>query len=152
VVYEIADRFLLPAITHRTGREERREVLAGFKEGRYLAIVTSKVLDEGVDVPDAKLGIIVSGTGSGREFIQRLGRLLRPKKDISDATAEKAKAKLIEIISSETREKGTSTKRKKALTRINQKGRMREENKEGYDETAGEKGDDNKDDDDTFTF
>jgi superfamily II DNA or RNA helicase len=153
LVYEIADKFLIPAITHRTGKEERREVLAGFKEGRYLAIVTSKVLDEGVDVPDAKLGIIVSGTGSGREFIQRLGRLLRPKKDISSDTNNE-KAKLIEIISSDTREAGTSAKRKKALTRINQKGKIRDDGKESYDydeETELEKDDDNdnnNDDDD----
>jgi len=118
LVYDISDKFLIPAITHKTPKEERKDVLAGFKEGRYLAIVTSKVLDEGVDVPDAELGVIVSGTGSGREFIQRLGRLLRPKKDLSK------KARLIEIISSDTREIGSSAKRKKALTRIN--GRQKE--------------------------
>ena len=126
LVYDISDKFLIPAITHRT---ERKDILAGFKGGRYLAIVTSKVLDEGVDVPDAKLGIIVSGTGSGREFIQRLGRLLRPKKDISDTYEQ---AKLIEIISSNTREAGTSAKRKKALIRINRKGKMRDEANESY--------------------
>ena len=130
VVYDISDKFLIPAITHRTEKEERKDILAGFKDGRYLAIVTSKVLDEGVDVPDAKLGIIVSGTGSGREFIQRLGRLLRPKKDISDTYYKQAK--LIEIISSNTREAGTSAKRKKALMRINRKGNMRDGAKESY--------------------
>jgi len=117
LVHEISDRFLIPFITHKTGKEERQDALTGFKDGRYFAIVTSKVLDEGVDVPDAELGIIVSGTGSGREFIQRLGRLLRPKRDITK------KAKLIEIVSSDTREIGTSAKRKKALTRINEKGK-----------------------------
>jgi superfamily II DNA or RNA helicase len=125
LVYEIADKFLIPSITHKTTREERQDVLTGFKEGRYLVIVTSKVLDEGVDVPDAKLGIIVSGTGSGREFIQRLGRLLRPKVDTSNTTTvttANVKARLIEIVSSDTRETGTSEKRKKALTRIYQKG------------------------------
>jgi superfamily II DNA or RNA helicase len=115
LVHEISDRFLIPLITHKTGKEEREDALAGFKEGRYSAIVTSKVLDEGVDVPDAEVGIIVSGTGSGREFIQRLGRLLRPKTDTTK------KAKLIEIISSDTRETGTSAKRKMALARINKK-------------------------------
>ncbi|MFZ0696427.1 MAG: hypothetical protein WAM88_04725, partial [Nitrososphaeraceae archaeon] len=64
------------------------------------------------DVPDAELGIIVSGTGSSREFIQRLGRLLRPKPDSN------RKAKLIEIISSDTREMGTSAKRKRALNKM----------------------------------
>jgi superfamily II DNA or RNA helicase len=112
LVYEIADRFLIPFITHKSGKEERQDTLSGFKDGRYNAIVTSKVLDEGVDVPDAQLGIILSGTGSSREFIQRLGRLLRPKSDSN------RKAKLIEIISSGTRETGTSAKRKKALNRV----------------------------------
>jgi superfamily II DNA or RNA helicase len=118
LVYTIANEFLIPAITHKTDILERKDVLLGFKEGRYLAIVTSKVLDEGVDVPDAKLGIIVSGTGSGREYIQRLGRLLRPGMTSHEGTNQKAK--LIEIISSNTREIGTSERRKKALSRINQ--------------------------------
>jgi superfamily II DNA or RNA helicase len=109
LVYQVSNTFLIPFITYKTGKEERQEFLKGFREGRYNAVVTSKVLDEGVDVPDAELGIILSGTGSGREFIQRLGRLLRPKTDV------KKKAKLIEIISADTREIGTSAKRKKAL-------------------------------------
>jgi superfamily II DNA or RNA helicase len=109
LVYDISDRFLIPFITHKSSKQERHDALTGFKNGRYNTIVTSKVLDEGVDVPDAELGIILSGTGSSREFIQRLGRLLRPKPDSN------AKAKLIEIISSGTREIETSAKRKRAL-------------------------------------
>ncbi|MFL6512146.1 MAG: DEAD/DEAH box helicase family protein [Nitrososphaera sp.] len=127
LVYEISDKFLIPLITHKTIKEERQDVLKGFKEGRYMAIVTSKVLDEGVDIPDAELGIILSGTGSAREFIQRLGRLLRPKPNTSSrrvsnsSTAiasnykEYKKARMIEIISSETKETITSARRKKAL-------------------------------------
>jgi superfamily II DNA or RNA helicase len=111
LVYYISDLFLIPFITHKSSKEERQDALSGFKEGRYNAIVTSKVLDEGVDVPAAELGIILSGTGSSREFIQRLGRLLRPKPDSN------RKAKLIEIISSGTREIGTSAKRKRALNK-----------------------------------
>ncbi len=109
LVYDISDRFLIPFITHKSSKQERQDALSGFKDGRYNAIVTSKVLDEGVDVPDAELGVILSGTGSSREFIQRLGRLLRPKPDSN------RKAKLIEIISSGTSEIGTSAKRKRAL-------------------------------------
>ena len=109
LVYDISDRFIIPFITHKSSKQERHDALSGFKDGRYNVIVTSKVLDEGVDVPDAELGIILSGTGSSREFIQRLGRLLRPKPDSN------TKAKLIEIISSGTREIGTSAKRKRAL-------------------------------------
>jgi len=114
LVFEISDRFLIPFITHKSSKAERQDALNGFKEGKYNALVTSKVLDEGIDVPDAELGIIVSGTGSSREFIQRLGRLLRPKSDSNK------KAKLIEIISSGTREIGTSTKRKKALHKVDE--------------------------------
>src|SRR5919108_6270594 len=74
LVYSISDLFLIPFIIHKSSKQERQDALSGFKEGRYNAIITSKVLDEGVDVPDAELGIILSGTGSSREFIQRLGR------------------------------------------------------------------------------
>ena len=104
MVYNLSDKFLIPFITYKTTKEERRNVLEGFKSGKYSTVVTSKVLDEGIDVPDAELAIIVSGTGSGREIIQRLGRILRPKKDGK-------KAKLVEIISKHTRETNTSAKR-----------------------------------------
>src|ERR671930_1364096 len=109
LVYDISDRFLIPFITYKSSKIERQDTLQGFRDGRYSAIITSKVLDEGVDVPDAELGIILSGTGSSREFIQRLGRVLRPKPEINK------KATPIEITSAETREIGTSAKRKRAL-------------------------------------
>ena len=104
MVYGISDKFLIPLITYKTTKEERRDVLEGFRTGRYNAVVTSRVLDEGIDVPDAELGIIMSGTGSGRELIQRLGRLLRPKHN-------EKKARLIEIVSRQTRETNISAKR-----------------------------------------
>lgn len=113
LVYDISNKFLIPFITHKSNKDERKDVLKGFRDGRYRAIVTSKVLDEGVDVPDAELGIIVSGTGSSREFIQRLGRLLRPKHDSREA-------KLVEIVSSETREVGISRRRKTALKKMDE--------------------------------
>lgn len=108
MVYELSNKFLIPHITYRTIKEERRDVLEGFKSGRYNVVVTSRVLDEGVDVPDAELGIIMSGTGSGRELIQRLGRILRPKQD-------GRKARLVELVSKHTRETNTSAKRITAL-------------------------------------
>ena len=108
MVYTLSNKFLIPNITYRTIKEERRDVLEGFKSGRYNVVVTSRVLDEGVDVPDAELGIIMSGTGSGRELIQRLGRILRPKQD-------GRKARLVELVSKHTRETNTSAKRITAL-------------------------------------
>ncbi len=112
LAYSISNRFLIPVITHKTKNEERNEILERFKKGQYRVIVTTRVLDEGTDVPDANMGIILSGTGSKREFIQRLGRLLRPKQDIENL------ANLIEIISSETSEVFTSTKRNKGIRKI----------------------------------
>lgn len=112
MVRAVSARFLVPSITHRTPRDERREVLGGFRSGRYPVIVTSRVLDEGVDVPDAQVGVILSGTGSGRELIQRLGRLLRPK-------AGGGRALIVEVVSEGTRETGTSAKRMGALARSN---------------------------------
>ncbi|MDF0591981.1 hypothetical protein P0O24_00065 [Methanotrichaceae archaeon M04Ac] len=41
-----------------------------FRSGMYRAVVTSKVLDEGIDVPDADVGVILSGTGSERAFAE----------------------------------------------------------------------------------
>ncbi len=104
LVYTISRRFLIPAVTYQTPREERREILANFGNGKYKVIVTSQVLDEGVDVPDASVGLILGGTGSAREYVQRLGRLLRKK--------EGKTAKLVEIISKETVEVGISRRRR----------------------------------------
>ena len=118
LVYEISETFLIPFITHKTDKVERLDVLNRFRAGKYSAIVSSKVLDEGLDVPDAQLGVILSGTGSKREFIQRLGRLLRPNLD-----ADK-KARLIEIISARTTEIYTSAKRMRAI--------RNEDRKEGH--------------------
>jgi superfamily II DNA or RNA helicase len=103
LVYAISRRFLIPAITYLTPKEERREILENFRKGNYNTIVTSQVLDEGIDVPDATLGYILSGTGSPRAYIQRLGRLLRK--------VEGKQAHLVEIVSKETMEVGMSRRR-----------------------------------------
>ena len=79
LVDELSRRLLLPSITYRTDPQERRAILAGFREGRYSKIVTGRVLNEGVDVPDANVAIVASGSSATREYIQRLGRILRPK-------------------------------------------------------------------------
>lgn len=65
---------------------QRRERLAGLKTGRLQALVAPTVLDEGVDVPDVDLGIVMSGSKSRRQMIQRMGRVLRRKADGRKAT------------------------------------------------------------------
>jgi len=105
LVHRIAREFLIPCITYMTPKDERIEILDNFRDGKYRLVVTSKVLDEGVDVPDATRAIILSGTGSSREFIQRLGRVLRKR--------EGKRAKLVEIVSRETAETRMSWRRKR---------------------------------------
>ncbi len=107
LVYAVSRRFFIPAITYQTPRKERREILENFRNGKYKAVVTSQVLDEGVDVPEASVGIVLGGTGSVREYVQRLGRLLRKK--------EGKTAKLLEIISKETVEVNISRRRRRKV-------------------------------------
>lgn len=110
LVYLISRKFLIPAITYQTPKNERREILEKFRKGTYNTLVTSQVLDEGIDVPDASIGYIISGTGSSREYIQRLGRLLRKIKG--------KKARLYEIISKETVEVRISNRRAKKERKV----------------------------------
>src|SRR5207247_9953103 len=79
VVDSLSRRLLLPSITYRTPAAERRLTLQRFRSGAYSKLVTGRVLNEGVDVPDANVAIVVSGSATPREQIQRLGRVLRPK-------------------------------------------------------------------------
>ena len=105
LVYRLSERFLLPAITHETSASERREIIERFREGEYSRVVTANVLDEGVDVPDANVAVILSGSGSEREFTQRLGRILRPKDD-------GGRALLYELVSEETAEERVARRRR----------------------------------------
>jgi superfamily II DNA or RNA helicase len=92
--YEIARRHLIPVITHQTGAAERKAFLEGFRAGTYRAIVTTRVLNEGVDVPEAKIAVVLGGSASAREYVQRLGRVLRKRGN--------AQAVLYEVIARKT--------------------------------------------------
>jgi superfamily II DNA or RNA helicase len=103
-VYQIARRYLVPAITHQTRAKERRNILDAFQSGAYTTVVTSRVLNEGVDVPAANVGVILSGSGTVREHVQRLGRLLRKHGD--------KQALLYEVVTRDTAEEFTSDRRR----------------------------------------
>ena len=64
-------------ITFREPTEKRISILNQLAEGSYQAVVAINCLDEGVDIPSAKIGIILASTGNPRQYIQRRGRLLR---------------------------------------------------------------------------
>jgi superfamily II DNA or RNA helicase len=102
--YAIARRFLVPVITHQTKVRERSAILAGLADGTFHAVATSRVLNEGVDVPDANVAVVLSGSGSVREHVQRLGRILRKK--------EGKRATLYELVTEATTETYTSERRR----------------------------------------
>ena len=102
--YAISRRFLVPVITHQTKVRERSAILAGLARGTYRAVATSRVLNEGVDVPDANVAVILSGSGSVREHVQRLGRILRKRED--------KRAVLYELVTQATSETYTSERRR----------------------------------------
>jgi superfamily II DNA or RNA helicase len=102
--YEVSRRFLVPAITHQTKVRERSDILAGLADGRFGAVATSRVLNEGVDVPEANVAVVLSGSGSVREHVQRLGRILRKKAG--------KRAVLYELVTAGTAETFTSDRRR----------------------------------------
>ena len=104
--YALSRRFLLPIITHQTKVSERTRILEDLGTGVYNALVTSKVLNEGVDLPAASVGIVISGSGSAREHVQRLGRLLRKQGDKT--------AVLYELVANDTTEVFTSERRRES--------------------------------------
>jgi superfamily II DNA or RNA helicase len=107
--YDISQEFIVPCITHQTQTDERTEILERFRTGEYSMLVTSQVLDEGIDVPAANVGIILSGSASKRQYAQRLGRILRP-------TEDREPARLYEIITNDTMEQYVSKRRRQGVT------------------------------------
>jgi superfamily II DNA or RNA helicase len=102
--YAISARFLVPVLTHQTKVRERSAILAGLGAGTFHAVATSRVLNEGVDVPDANVAVILSGSGTVREHVQRLGRILRKRGD--------KRAVLYELVTEATTETYTSDRRR----------------------------------------
>lgn len=108
IVDLLSRRLALPAITYKTDAAERRLILERFRARAFTKLITGRVLNEGVDVPDASVAIVVSGSAARREYIQRLGRVLRPKPD---------EALLYELVTRRTSEVGASRRRRGATRR-----------------------------------
>lgn len=105
---EIARKYRVPLITGETPGHERDRIFADFRSGRCKLIVVSKVANFSIDLPDANVAIQVSGSfGSRQEEAQRLGRVLRPKKD---------GAHFYSLVTRDTKEQEFSMKRQLFLT------------------------------------
>jgi superfamily II DNA or RNA helicase len=76
--YAVARKHLIMPLTCDIGRPERETTLERFRRGELSALVSARVLNEGVDVPNADVAIIVGAAHGEREHVQRVGRLLRP--------------------------------------------------------------------------
>ncbi|MBS1968427.1 MAG: DEAD/DEAH box helicase, partial [Chloroflexi bacterium SZAS-1] len=108
LVDTISRSLALPAITYRTAPDERKRTLQSFRNGAYSKLVAGRVLNEGVDVPDANIAIVVSGNSTAREHIQRLGRVIRPKQ---------SEAVLYELVTRYTSEVNAARKRRSSPTK-----------------------------------
>ncbi len=106
----VAKRYDYPIITGKTTVRERRILYQAFRDGKINTLVVSKVANFAIDLPDANVAIQISGTfGSRQEEAQRLGRILRPKKDGS-------RAYFYSIVSQETVDQEYSANRQRFLT------------------------------------
>ncbi|HEY3449457.1 MAG TPA: DEAD/DEAH box helicase family protein [Myxococcales bacterium] len=106
MAFAASRRFLAPTILSHTGKRERMEVLDGFEKGRFKVLVANQVLDEGVDVPAAKVAVVIGGQASTRQAKQRLGRILR--------RSGQAKATLYEVVCEDTGEIERSRSRRRS--------------------------------------
>lgn len=107
----LSRRLAIPMIEASTPASERKALLDEIAAGRIRAVASVRVLDEGWDVPAAKLGLVLGDTSRGgrRQHAQRLGRLLRRQGD--------RVASLYEIVVSDTHEFFASQKRRSGLGR-----------------------------------
>jgi len=101
---DISRRFLIPCLLSHCGKKERLDVLRGLEDGTYPALVANRVLDEGVDLPEVKVAVVLGGTSSSRQAKQRLGRILRKSGN--------CRAVLYEVVAGDTKEDQRSRRRR----------------------------------------
>ena len=106
--YRLSRMLLIPAVTADIKRAERDQVIARFREGVVSALISCRVLNEGIDVPDADVAIILGGMAGRREHVQRVGRVLRP--------SEGKVAMIYELVADGTLEVRQASRRRAGLS------------------------------------
>ncbi len=101
---DVSLRFLIPCLLSHCGKKERLDVLQGLESRTYPALVANQVLDEGVDLPEVKVAIVIGGKSSARQAKQRLGRILRKSGN--------SRAILYEVVCADTNEEERSRARR----------------------------------------
>lgn len=101
---DVSRRFLIPCLLNHCRKKERLEILQGLQSGAYPALVANQVLDEGVDLPEAKVAVVIGGLSSTRQAKQRLGRVLRKTGNV--------RATLYEVVCTDTNEERRSRQRR----------------------------------------
>jgi len=105
--YAVAREHLVMPITCDIGRREREQVLDRFRRGELRALVSARVLNEGVDIPDADVAVVLAGAMGEREHVQRIGRVLRP--------GDGKRATVYELVAQGTTETAKARRRRAAL-------------------------------------
>jgi superfamily II DNA or RNA helicase len=105
--YSVAREHLVQPITCDIGKKERARALRRFSTGELRILVSARVLNEGIDVPAADVAIIVGGSQGSREYIQRVGRVLRP--------SEGKKAIVYDLVTRDTFEVRRANEHRRAL-------------------------------------
>jgi superfamily II DNA or RNA helicase len=101
---DVSRRFLIPCLLSHCGKKERLDILNGLQAGTYPALVANQVLDEGVDLPEVKVAVVIGGMASTKQAKQRLGRILRKSGN--------ARATLYEVVCRDTQEEARSRQRR----------------------------------------
>jgi superfamily II DNA or RNA helicase len=112
--YAVAREHFIMPLTCDIGRTERQDVLERFRAGTLRALVSAQVLNEGLDVPDAEVGIVVAGRMGQREHVQRVGRLLRPAPGKRALIYELVIDRTSEVAQAARRAEGLASRRRSA--------------------------------------
>jgi superfamily II DNA or RNA helicase len=105
--YSVAREHFVQPITCDIGKKERARALHRFSQGELRILVSARVLNEGIDVPAADVAIIVGGSQGSREYVQRVGRVLRP--------SEGKKAIVYDLVTRDTFEVRRADEHRRAL-------------------------------------